>query len=545
MNSNQAGDSSGRNVPSVPLDRNRHRQYPEALMHAFISVVMILYIAWLTYSQAKHAGEWSWPKFFLLLGVVAVFIVVFIFPVSSSKTLNARPRVLVTVLLSGIIAFVVAITYFFRKRPHPAPQGSASPKTLVLVFAMAMFALGAVRIQAQGQAEHQGQDRADGFSIKAPEGWHVEKRQGGSGEIISRGHSSVTVSIDSTEDGSTPPAKEVLDDLEKQYLHGCPKAQVVTRGNVDLGGAPGLFFEVRCADPEHPDTTITVAAATVNGKVVLCQTSADTGEYSSVGPVLYGIVMSFRLEGGIAGMQVAGGSSPSPRGQGNTNSGNAQKLRALEHACSTGALTPDECAAKRAQLTGAGSNAGPGDYDTASRTRSNGQNSSRQPDYSNAPPENNNGTVYNDPQGAFSLMISPGWTVKTKSGCYGPPKNCPPNIAGVNIMQGRSWAFVAPYSGKAHQPSDVVRGLAEQYQSEYENFQMIATEPSNYNGLDLVTSTFTGIDQDGSTVALLAVGVAAPNGQYYVVSTSVPRSEVETLGAELRKMLTTIRFAGQ
>ncbi len=104
---------------------------------------------------------------------------------------------------------------------------------------------------------------------------------------------------------------------------------------------------------------------------------------------------------------------------------------------------------------------------------------------------------------------------------------------------------MAPYSGKAKQPTDVVSGVAGQYQSEYQNFKVLQNEASNYNGLDVGLGLFSAMDSDGVAISLVAVGVAAPNGRYYVLSSSVAQSEAETVGGEITKMLRSIQFAGQ
>ena len=128
----------------------------------------------------------------------------------------------------------------------------------------------------------------------------------------------------------------------------------------------------------------------------------------------------------------------------------------------------------------------------------------------------------------------------------GSEDRCPRGASGVQISQGKSWAFVAPYSGNANQPSDVVRGVAEHVESEYQNFTMTQNEPTKFNGLDIALGHFTGIDRDGIPISLVVVGIAAPGGRYFVASSSVSQSEVETLvGRELTKMLNSLRFAGQ
>jgi hypothetical protein len=156
------------------------------------------------------------------------------------------------------------------------------------------------------------------------------------------------------------------------------------------------------------------------------------------------------------------------------------------------------------------------------------------------------GTLYKDAQGAFSIVIPQGWTAKPNHGCYGPQGNCPENAAGVNIQSsGRSWAFLAPYSGDGRQPTDVVKNVAGHLRSQYQNFQMLQNDPDKLNGLDIAIGHFTGIDENGEGVSLVVIGIAAPGGRYYVAESSVPQSELPAATPALSAMPATLWFAGQ
>ena len=168
-------------------------------------------------------------------------------------------------------------------------------------------------------------------------------------------------------------------------------------------------------------------------------------------------------------------------------------------------------------------------------------------DRSNPQPESTGGgTLYKDAQGAFSIMIPQGWSAKPNHGCYGPQGNCPENAGGVNIQSpGRSWAFLAPYSGDARQPTDVVKNVAGHLRSQYQNFQMLQNDPDKLNGLDISIGHFTGIDEDGEGVSLVVIGIAAPGGRYYVAESSVPQSELQAATPALSALPGTMWFAGQ
>jgi len=225
-------------------------------------------------------------------------------------------------------------------------------------MAITCFLLFAVCASAQTMYR----DPGGNFTVDVPAGWHAEKHQESSEVTISKGNVSVSLEVAPSADGSTPPPREVLDSIEKQLLQECPEAELLLRGDATLAGQPGLYLQVACNDPQHGTAIMTVAVATTNAEILICNTSSFSSEYSSIKPVLDGIVRSFRLRNGSAGMPRAGNSNQTARRQGNAASGpEAQKLRALEDACSSGVLSPDECAAKRAALASANSNAGRGE----------------------------------------------------------------------------------------------------------------------------------------------------------------------------------------
>jgi hypothetical protein len=246
-------------------------------------------------------------------------------------------------------------------------------------------------------------------------------------------------------------------------------------------------------------------------------------------------------------------------GRASGSSGDPAKLQALQRACDAGVFTPQECAAKRAALTGGGSvggvNSGPSTGPTSDPNvwQSNDPNaappqSAGQNTWRNDPGEGQSGgggNLYNDTHGAFSLMIPQGWSAKPKRGCYGPDEHCPRDASGVNIQSpGRSWAFVAPFSGNATRPTDVVNAVAGHIRSEYQNLQMLQNDPDKLNGLDIAIGHFTAVE-NGEGVSLVVIGIAAPGGRFYVAESSVPQSEIQTATPALSSMPGTLRFAGQ
>ncbi len=153
--------------------------------------------------------------------------------------------------------------------------------------------------------------------------------------------------------------------------------------------------------------------------------------------------------------------------------------------------------------------------------------------------------MYRDPQGAFSLTIPQGWSAKAEPGCYGPQETCPQGANGVNIRQGQNWVFIAPISAKVSGPKDVVSGVAGDYQSQYKNFQMTQNDEKQINGVDVAFATFTGVDQDGVPVSMIIAGVAAQNGRYFVVASSMPQNAPQTTSDDLDTMVNSLRFIGR
>jgi predicted membrane channel-forming protein YqfA (hemolysin III family) len=86
-------------------------------MYQLFLALFVLMIGYNSYRIAKRRGEWSWRQFFIVIGSIAVFTVVFIIPLAYSSWMDTRPGLLMTVLLSGIFLFVGTIAYLFRKKP--------------------------------------------------------------------------------------------------------------------------------------------------------------------------------------------------------------------------------------------------------------------------------------------------------------------------------------------------------------------------------------------------------------------------------------------
>jgi hypothetical protein len=91
----------------------------------------------------------------------------------------------------------------------------------------------------------------------------------------------------------------------------------------------------------------------------------------------------------------------------------------------------------------------------------------------------------------------------------------------------------------------MVNVVAEDYQSAYKNFAKVQDEPSKVNGMDAAIGIFSGTDENDGPISFVVIGIVAPNGRYYIAASSVPKSESESVHAELHSMLNSLRFAGQ
>ena len=85
-------------------------------MSQLIFCAFVLLIASSSYKNAKRQGVWRWGQFFAVIGSMAVFIAVFIVPLSYSSWMEKRPGLLVTVMLSGIFLFVGTLVYVLRRK---------------------------------------------------------------------------------------------------------------------------------------------------------------------------------------------------------------------------------------------------------------------------------------------------------------------------------------------------------------------------------------------------------------------------------------------
>jgi hypothetical protein len=89
-------------------------------MLSILAIAGSLFFAWDYYYQAKRSGEWSWRKFFAILGAVAIFAAGYIYPLAVEAVTASDPTMPLVFLIAGIFVFVIVIAIVFRKRKRPS-----------------------------------------------------------------------------------------------------------------------------------------------------------------------------------------------------------------------------------------------------------------------------------------------------------------------------------------------------------------------------------------------------------------------------------------
>jgi hypothetical protein len=339
------------------------------------------------------------------------------------------------------------------------------------------------------------------FTIRVPAGWQTST-DASSGQVsITNGPVSASLGVGVTNNGSTPKPEDVLAAVQKQAEPACPGAEVTQRGQATLAGFPGAFLVLSCKDPKRP-SILKFSVATTQGKVIVFNTTGPATLYSQAVTALNAIAQSLRLASGT-GAKSGGSSAPA------AGTADANKLAALKKACAAGVFTPEECAAKRAELSGPAPAEQPAPAAPPQSATAESTTAATQPAFDAS------STVYRDAQGRFTVDIPPGWTADPQG------EN---GSQGVKLSAGSSWALIGPFGG-ANNVADVVVKLATQFQSQYKNFSMAKHAPLTSNGHAAEYGVFTGVNPQGTRLTLMIAGIAAGGGHYLAMMTSSPLAE--------------------
>jgi hypothetical protein len=284
-----------------------------------LSVLFVLAMAYSQYSQAKRNGQWSWAGFFVVLGSLLGFLAAFLIPVIQSKTLQAHPGLMITVILTGNLLFVAALIYACRRysmrasrakaSPPPAGDTSAGKSLAPIVVIVCIFATTA-QIHAQGKRVYK--DPAGAYSVTVPAGWDTQPQQGTPMISIVNAKSkvSVTLGVMRGPAANTPSAEKELQGIQAQFSQSCPKAKIESQGSTTLAGLSGQFMVVHCSPAEGPQL-MKFTAATKPGVVALMVTASPGNAYLKELVPLMEISSSLRVLG-PAGPMPGGAMSGSP-----------------------------------------------------------------------------------------------------------------------------------------------------------------------------------------------------------------------------------------
>ncbi len=385
---------------------------------------------------------------------------------------------------------------------------------------------------ASSAAQTSYQDPNGQFELKIPAGWTPDTsdpQQLG----ISKGTAMVTVAVHLNQDHSTPEASKILDAVQNKFSSGCPGSQVMKRGTESIAGFPGVYMVLSCPHSGAGTDLMKLSVATANGKTITFNTAAYSTEYAGLKSDFDAMAKSFYVVSSTSAKSSTSTAVPADK-QGTT----AQKLAALERGCNAGVFTAEECAEKKAALSGASAaptkpaaaaSAAPAATPTETRQDSYASNSP-------APPASTNGpTVYRDPLGRFSATIPTGWQISPQGDG---------GESGVEFSKGSDWGLIGPVAG-AQQPSDVVAALAKQLEAKYGSFRVGERGPFLVNGHPAYYAVASGINAKGVAVQMTLAGVESPDGHYLaMMSSKLPRDSawVDPLMSQVAQ---SVRFPGE
>jgi hypothetical protein len=390
-----------------------------------------------------------------------------------------------------------------------------------MIVALAMLGLWAGLAQTQAHAQTLYKDPAGAFTVLVPAGWQTQREPGSPMVSIvnEKSQASVSMGIIPGSGTNTPTADQELEKIQSQFPQNCPQAKIKQRGPTTLGGMSGAFLLVNCSNSQGGLEVMKFAVASKPGLLVVLNSASPAANYDAVLPAFNSVEHSLKLLTGAAAQAPA---APAP-------GGNSRQLAALEKACTTGALSKNECDQRRAQLTAPSQPAEP----SPAPAQAHPAEPSRAPAQASAPANSGSG-MYRDPQGRYSLAVPAGWAVT------------PPADAGsgnVQLSFGPSWAMVLLSGGS--QPRDVNHQMTQQIQAQYTGFRLLNEGDLQVNGHPAHGSNATGTNPKGVPVSVLIVSINAGSGHFLTVVSSAPNDQAKNINDTVMQMAQSIRFAGE
>jgi hypothetical protein len=184
-------------------------------------------------------------------------------------------------------------------------------------------------------------DPAGNFTVQVPQGWQTQPQDDNHGISVvnERYQASVTVGVMRKPGGGTPSAEKELSEFQGQLGQQCPNARIRQRGSASIAGLSGVFLVVSCTE-NGSEEVMKFATASGPGPMIVVNTAAPSSSLGSVQSVMTSIERSITVAGGYthSPVQTSGANNSA-----SDTSGNARQIAALKKACSTGALSKEEC----------------------------------------------------------------------------------------------------------------------------------------------------------------------------------------------------------
>ena len=93
-------------------------------MSWIVSVAVFLGLALVTYRTAAERGEWSWPAFFRILGLILVYVGLVAAVVVVTVAAKLDPAVATAVIVAAVVVGVVPLAIVAKRiqRHHLGPR---------------------------------------------------------------------------------------------------------------------------------------------------------------------------------------------------------------------------------------------------------------------------------------------------------------------------------------------------------------------------------------------------------------------------------------